>query len=129
MKALIGFVFYLINVVVFVGCVVLSFKGFPFALISFIGYLVVMTAIGTVLGVWLNPGEEHESFITKIATSVIALLLLYGGNWIIDKGGLASLSVLTGDGKVTLTLAALGVASGVCSSILGTHKNDFSPWS
>ena len=84
--------FSLINLALLVAALLFSFKGFPYALVSFAGYFLSMTAITTLLGVWINPGKEHQTYLTKILTSAIGVGLLLAGKWIINQGGLVSLS-------------------------------------
>jgi hypothetical protein len=127
MKALAGFVFAFSNIFVLIGCLVLTFKGFPYAIVSLLGYFVAMTAVATTVGVWINPGKEHKDGFTRVLTTIIGVALLYLGDWIITKGGLASLT-LTGDSPASnssLSLSMISWITGVCASILGTHRNDF----
>jgi hypothetical protein len=80
MKRIAGVTFVVINIFVFVGCVALSFKGFPLALVSFLGYFIMMTVVGTVLGAWLNPGVEHKGGLAKFLVTIIGVVLLYFGD-------------------------------------------------
>ena len=121
MKQVSGLIFQLISIFLLIGCVVLSFKDFPFALVSFVGYGIVLTAVGVVFGVWFNPDKSQGKARDKFITSIIGVLLLFFGNWVIDKGGLYSISL----GELTLPLTTLGWISGICSGIMGTHRDDF----
>ena len=127
MKALVGLVFAIANIFVLIGCLFLTFKGFPYALVSLLGYLVSMTAVGTVVGVWINPGKEHKEGFTRVATTVIGIVLFSFGNWIITQGGLVSFT-LAGDShdpNSSLSLSMISWITGICAAILGTHRNDF----
>ena len=114
--------FSLINLALFVAALLLSFKGFPYALVSFAGYFLSMTAITTLLGVWINPGKEHQTYLTKILTSAIGVGLLLAGKWIINQGGLVSLSFV--DVETTLTLSFIAWITGFLGALKGTHKSE-----
>ena len=121
MKQVSGVIFQLISIFLLIGCIVLSFKDFPFALVSFVGYGIVLTAIGVVFGVWFNPDNSQSKGTNKFFTTIIGVLLLFFGNWVIDKGGLYSVSL----GELTLPLTTLGWISGICAGLMGTHRDDF----
>ena len=128
MRRIAGTVCLVINVFVFVGCAILSFKGFPFALISFLGYFIMMTAVGTVFGVWFNPGVEHKTGLTKVLVTIIGVVLLYFGDWVITKGGLISFAWLTGDvpdSSFRITLGMISWVTGALCAVMGTHRDDF----
>ena len=82
--------FSLINLALIAITLLLTFRGFPYAFISFAGYFLSMTAINTFLGVWINPGKEHQTYFTKILTSAIGVGLLLAGDWIINAQFLLS---------------------------------------
>ena len=121
MKQVSGLIFPLISIFLLIGCIVLSFKDFPFALVSFVGYGIFLTAVGVIFGVWFNPDKNQDKAMTKFFTTIIGVILLFFGNWVIDKGGLYSVSL----GELTLPLTTLGWISGICAGIMGTHKDDF----
>ena len=116
--------FSLINLALFVAALLLSFQGFPYALVSFAGYFLSMTAITTLLGVWINPGKEHQTYLTKISTSLIGFGLLLAGDWIINKGGLISLSFA--DAENTLTFSFIAWITGFLGALKGIHKSESS---
>ncbi|QNG28629.1 hypothetical protein [Synechococcus sp. LTW-R] len=116
--------FSLINLALLTVSILLSFSGFPFGLVSFLGYLLSMTSIGVIIGVWGNPGKEHRQLLTKVFTSLVGIGLLLLGNWIIDKGGLVSITVGdagTGD-AVSLAFSNIAWITGLLAAIKGTHK-------
>ena len=114
--------FSLINLALLVAVLLLSFKGFPYALVSFAGYFLSMTAITTLLGVWINPGKEHQTYLTKMLTSAIGVGLLLAGKWIINQGGLVSLSFV--GAETTLTLSFIAWITGFLGVLKGTHKSE-----
>lgn len=114
--------FSLINLVLFTAALFLSFKGFPYALVSFAGYFLSMIAITTLLGVWINPGKEHQTYLTKILTSAIGVGLLLVGEWIINQGGLVSLSFV--DAGTTLTFSFIAWITGFLGALQGSHKSE-----
>lgn len=118
--------FSLINLALFIAALLLSFKGFPYALISFAGYFLSMTAITTFLGVWINPGKEHQSYLTKILTSAIGVGLLLAGEWIINQGGLTSLTLgnPSVDEGTRLTFSFIAWITGFLAALKGTHKSE-----
>ena len=116
----------ILNIFVVIGCIVISFKGFPFALVSLLGYFIMMTAVGTLLGVWFNPGVEHKSGLTKVLTTLMGVLLIYFGDWVIAKGGVVAFQV-TGDTSGASSRISLGMVSwitGILAAVIGTHKDD-----
>ena len=116
--------FSLINLALLTVSILLSFSGFPFGLVSFLGYLLSMTSIGVIIGVWGNPGKEHRQLLTKVFTSLVGIGLLLLGNWIIDKGGLVSITIGdagTGD-AVSLAFSNIAWITGLLAAINGTHK-------
>lgn len=124
MKKILDATFSLVNLVLVVATLVLSFKGHHFAFVSFAGYFLSMTAVGTILGVWINPGKEHETYLTKILTSLVGILLILVGNWIIKQGGLVSITLSalgTGD-KFTFMFADIIWFTGLLAALRGTHK-------
>ena len=104
----------------------LSFRGFPYAFISLTGYFLSMTAINTFLGVWINPGKDHQTYFTKIITSAIGVGLLLAGDWIINQGGLVSLSFgnPSAEEGTTLTFSFIAWITGFLGALKGTHKNE-----
>ena len=116
--------FSLINLALFVAALLLSFQGFPYAFVSFAGYFLSMTAITTLLGVWINPGKEHQTYLSKISTSLLGFILLLVGDWIINKGGLISLSFA--DAGTTLTFSFIAWITGFLGALKGTHKSESS---
>ena len=120
--------FSLINLALIVITLLLSFRGFPYAFISLTGYFLSMTAINTFLGVWINPGKEHQTYFTKIITSVIGVGLLLAGDWIINQGDLVSLSFgnPSAEGGTTLTFSFIAWITGFLGALKGTHKSESS---
>ena len=118
--------FSLINLALIAATLILSFKGFPYALISFIGYFLSMTGVTTLLGVWINPGKEHQVFLTKIFASLIGVLMVVAGAWIINQGGLVSFTF--GDSGVeestTITFSFIAWITGFLGALKGTHKSE-----
>tara|TARA_R100000951_G_scaffold25121_1_gene21241 strand:+ start:4598 stop:5431 length:834 start_codon:yes stop_codon:yes gene_type:complete len=118
--------FSLINLALIVATLLLTFKGFPYAFVSLAGYFLSMTAITSLLGVWINPGKEHKSYLTKIFASLIGIAMLLAGEWIINKGGLVSLSF--GDPSVevgtTLTFSLIAWITGFLGALRGAHKSE-----
>lgn len=128
MKKILDATFSLVNLALIVATVVFSFKGHPLAFISLSGYFLSMTAVGTILGVWINPGKEHENYLTKILTSFVGILLILVGNWIIIQGGLVSIT-LSGLGigdKFTLMLADITWFTGLLAALrVGRYKHSY----
>ena len=118
--------FSLINLALIAITLLLTFRGFPYAFISLAGYFLSMTAINTFLGVWINPGKEHQTYLAKITTSVIGVGLLLAGDWIVNQGGLVSFTFGNpgGEGGTTLTFSFIAWITGFLGALKGTHKNE-----
>ncbi len=114
----------LINWFLLTATIVLSFKGFPYGLVSYSGYFLVMTAIGTILGVWINPGKEHRKVLTKIFTMVISIVLVLVGEWVIRKGGLLSINIgdPAGGNGIKIVFSYFAWLTGFLTALSGTHK-------
>lgn len=100
--------------------VVLTFGSNPFALISFLGYFIVATAVGVVFGVWFNP-DSSQVGMTRVGITVIGSALTALGVWAIDKGGFVGF----GFSDFQVNLSALGFISGICYGIQGMHRDDY----
>ena len=118
--------FSLINLALIAITVLLTFRGFPYAFISLAGYFLSMTAINTFLGVWINPGKEHQTYFAKITTSVIGVGLLLAGDWIVNQGGLVSFTFGNPGAEegTTLTFSFIAWITGFLGALKGTHKNE-----
>ena len=100
--------------------VVLTFGPVPFALISFLGYFIVTTAVGVVFGVWFNP-DSSQVGMTRVGITVIGSVLTALGLWAIGKGGFVSF----GFRDFQVNLSTLGFISGICYGIQGMHRDDY----
>lgn len=108
------------SVPLLVASVFLTFGPYPFALISFLGYFIVATAVGVVFGVWFNP-DNSQVGLTRVGISIVGSLLTAVGLWAIDTGGFASFLF----GGIKVNLSTLGFISGVCYGIQGMHRDDY----
>ena len=124
MKKIVNASHILINLFLLIAAILLSFKGFPYALVSYAGYFLVMTAVGTIFGVWINPGKEHKQVLTKITTTVIGIVLVLAGEWVISKGGLLSINIGDPEGGngVKIVFSYFAWLTGFLAALSGTHK-------
>jgi hypothetical protein len=98
-----------------VTCVVLSFRGFPWAMVSLLGSLIVMTgytgAVSAILRANTPAGAKpFKRFLFICLGFAVASV----GASLIPAGGLVSITVA----GVTLDLKLLGVVGGILSAIL-----------
>ena len=116
----------LLNLFVAIGCLVLTFRGYPFAMVSFLGYIIMMTSVGTVFGVWFNPSKDQRGLLFKVQTTIIGALLLFFGNWVLVKGGLASIAVASDhfDSQITIDLGITSLIVGIVGGLKGWQRSD-----
>jgi hypothetical protein len=112
--------------IVLVACIVLSFKGFPFGIISFIGFLTGLTGWTAAISAICHPMGSRG--LRRLFTIFLGFAIASAGRAIVNWGGLASI----GTGGFTLSVANLGAYIGVFGGLLNLDKsmhitNDMSP--
>ena len=117
----------LLNLFAAIGCLLLTFRGHPFAMVSFLGYFIMMTSVGTVFGAWFNPSEDQRGLLLRIQATIIGALLLFFGNWVLAKGGLTSITVGSDYSffQFTIDLDIASLISGVIGGLKGMQRSDY----
>jgi len=95
-------------------CVVLSFRGFPFAMVSFLGSLIILTACTRGVQLLLYKDENPlMNEVSRLPGVLIAIALGALGFAVVKWGGLASISI----GTITIGLDYMGIAVGVAGGL------------
>ena len=91
----------------------LSFKGFPLALVSFLGFLIILTACTRGVQALLYKNTDPLMNESRPASVLIAVALGALGFAVVKWGGLASISI----GSIAIGLDFLGVVIGVAGGL------------
>ena len=98
----------------FVICIILSFKGFPLALVSWVGFIVLGTGYAVAFSTIFHANEDSPKtglgrfFLICIAFAVASL-----GGEIISWGGLISFDIFNLNFNLQYTGALVGTVSGI----------------
>jgi hypothetical protein len=113
MQAIRNFICFL----VLVACIVLSFKGFPFGLISFIGFLTGATGWTAAISAICHPMGARGS--RRLFTIILGFAIASLGRAIVNWGGLAFINI----GDLPISVANLGAYMGVFGGLFNVDKS------
>lgn len=109
----------IITMLLFISCIILSFKGFPLALVSFLGsgmtFLGYSVAIATMTHSDTAAGNSPTQRILMIC---IHFGLASLGVAVIQWGGLSSINIGIASIDLTIDLKTIAVVTGVISGLL-----------
>ena len=117
----------LIGLALFVICLVLSFKGFPLALVSLTGSLLMLIActqgVAAIFhkeesSMTLGANYSSDSSSSRFIRVCIAFAIAAFGSVVINWGGLASINI----GQLTLDFKVIAVAIGVLGGLVNIDK-------
>jgi len=117
----------LIGLALFVICLVLSFKGFPLALVSLTGSLLMLIACTQGVAAIFHKEESpmtlganysSDSSSSRFIRVCIAFAIAAFGSVVINWGGLASINI----GQLTLDFKVIAVAIGVLGGLVNIDK-------
>ena len=95
-------------------CVILSFRGFPLALVSWLGMLVQMTGYTVVLTTMFHNNEDlPKTVIGRFFLVCLAFAVASLGGAIIIWGGLSTINIFMLPFRLEYVGSVLGTASGI----------------
>ncbi len=115
MQAIRNFICFL----VFVACVVLSFKGFPYGIISYIGFQTGVAGWTAAISAICHPMGSGSS--RRLITIFISFAIASLGRAIVDWGGLAFINI----GDLPIGVANLGAYMGIIGGLFNVDKSMF----
>ena len=95
------------------ACLVLTFKGFPLALVSFLGFLIILTACTRGVQALLFKDKDPLMNSSRLASVILSIALGAFGIAVVKWGGLSSISI----GQLTIGLDFMGVAIGIAGGL------------
>ena len=116
--------FAIVNLIVFVVTVLDSITGnIPLAFVSMLGFIVLEIAVTVGLGQWINSEklDVASPLVGKIGATLVAVLIGFAGNWLINLGGFVWLNAF----DVPIRFALLALGCGVLAVLAGVHRTDF----
>ena len=94
-------------------CIVLTFKGFSLALVSFLGFLIILTACTRGVQALLCEDKDPLMNSSRLGSVILAIALGAFGIAVVKWGGLSSISI----GQLTIGLDFMGVAIGIAGGL------------
>jgi hypothetical protein len=107
----------LICFIVFAFCIVLSFKGFPLGIASFIGFVMVLSGWTAAISAMFHPMGSKSS--RRLITIIIGFFIASLGRATVDWAGLASISL----GTLVIDIPQLAAYTGILSGIFNIDKS------
>ncbi len=103
--------------IIFVVCIVLSFKGFPFGIVSYIGFLTGVGGWTAAIAAICHPmgSKTNRRLITIFLGFAFASL----GRAIVYWGGLVGFNL----GTFSIEIASLSAVIGILSGLFNLDKN------
>ena len=109
----------LIGFATLVMCLILSFKGFPLAMVSWLGAGVAMTGYtGAFTTIFHNNSDSPSTPVGKFLTVCIGFAIASIGGAVIDWGGLVTINI----GKFPINLQYISVLVGILSGVFNIDK-------
>ena len=102
---------YLTAALVFWSCIFSTFNGYPFALLSFLGYLVIVFGCYVGIEAIIRP-REAKSF-ARLLSLVLSIIFFLIGKSIIALGGVEYLGIDDFEIQVTVLGGFYGLISGI----------------
>lgn len=119
----ISFVRAFICLLIFLSCITLSFKGFPLGIISFIGFMIVITGWTPAISAMFHP--MGATTLRRLLVIFIGFALASLGRAIIDWGGLAFINI----GDLKISIGQMGACIGLIGGLVNLDKSMYLiPW-
>ena len=101
---------------IFLSCVILSFKGFPLGIISFVGFMLQITGWTSAISAMFHP--MGATTLKRLLIIFIGFALASLGRAIIDWGGLAFINI---EG-FRIMIAQIGVLIGFLGGLINIDR-------
>jgi len=112
-----------ICLLVFLSCIALSFKGFPLGIISFVGFMIVITGWTRAISAMFHP--MGATTLRRLLVIFIGFAIASLGRAIIDWGGLAFINI----GDLKISIGQMGAYIGLLGGLVNLDKSMYLiPW-
>ena len=102
-------------------CLVLTFQGFPLALISYLGFIGTLSAVTVLICAIFHPMNSPKS--VRVGVLFFGVLILIGSIVLINLGGLTKIGIEFFDDQVDIWLADTGIILGLFGGIFNVDKS------
>ena len=107
-------------VAILLPCFVLTFQGFPGGLISYLGFLGVLTAWTVFLSALFHPYRSSKKY--RFGVLLFAVVIFFVSSSIINVGGLARIGIPIFGMNIDIWLNEMGILLGVLGGIFDLDK-------
>jgi hypothetical protein len=107
----------LICAITFLSCITLSFKGFPLAMISFVGFGLVVSGWTPAIAAIFHPMGSNSK--KRLLVVFIGFAIASLGRAVVDWGGLAFINI----GELKINIGQLGGYIGFIGGLLNMDKS------